>query len=182
MRFDDDLLQLDGERINQEWKPTWRRLKAVLQKGIKQTRIEMYESKEQQNRLFKEQEPECHLWLTKNPHPRKTSSIMSMLEQMIETKSWKVARELAEDGMCRVCYEQIETVGHLVASCKVLANTRHNRALMILAITWAKEHELVGTETVWYKERWERGTVLENNKAKLIWDVEFKLRKTTTSR
>ena len=71
-----------------------------------------------------------------------------MLEQMIETKSWKGARGLAEDGMCRVCYEQIEAVEHLVAGCKVLANTeylaRHNKALMILAVTWAKEHELVG--------------------------------------
>ena len=85
-----------------------------------------------------------------------------------------------------MCYEQIETVEHLVAGCKVLANTEHlaryNRALMILAITWAKEHEVVGTETVSYKERWERGTVLENDKAKLIWNFEFKLRKTTTSR
>ena len=71
--------------------------------------------------------------------------------------------------------------GGIFAGCKVLANTeylaRHNRPLMILAITWAKEHELVKTETVWYKERWERGTVLENNKSKLIWNFEFKLEK-----
>ena len=33
-----------------------------------------------------------------------------------------------------------------------------------------------------YKERWKRGTVLENGKAKLIWDFEFHLRKTTTAR
>ena len=45
--------------------------------------------------------------------------------------------------------------------------TRHNRALMILAVAWAKEYELIGEDTVWYKERWERSTVLENGKAKL---------------
>ena len=84
-----------------------------------------------------------------------------------------------EDGRCRVCFEQIETVEHLVAGCKVLANgeylSRHNRALMILAIAWAKEHDLVGQDAVWCNERWERGTVLENGKAKLIWDFEFHL-------
>ena len=52
------------------------------------------------------------------------------------------------DGRYRVCFEQIETVEHLVAGCKILASSeylsRHNRALMILAIAWAKEHDLVG--------------------------------------
>jgi len=33
---------------------------------------------------------------------------------------------------------------------------------MILAVAWAKEYELTGTDTVWYKERWQRGYVLEN--------------------
>ena len=41
---------------------------------------------------------------------------------------------------------------HLVEGCKVLANgeylSRHNRALMILAIAWAKEHDLVGQDVV----------------------------------
>ena len=53
---------------------------------------------------------------------------------------------------------------------------------MILAVEWAKEYDLIGTDTVWYKERWERGTVLENRKAKLVWDFEFHLRKTRTAR
>ena len=34
----------------------------------------------------------------------------------------------------------------------------------------------------WYKEKWSRGHVLENAQAKLIWDFEFNLRTTTTSR
>jgi len=52
---------------------------------------------------------------------------------------------------------------------------------MIMAVVWAKEHELVGADVIWYKERWERGTVIENDRAKLVWDFEFNLRKTTTS-
>ena len=75
---------------------------------------------------------------------------------------------------------------HIVAGCKVLANSeylmRHNRALMIMAVNWAKEYELIGNDVIWYKERWERGAVLENKRGKLVWDFEFKLRKTTTAR
>ena len=78
--------------------------------------------------------------------------MIDMLEQMVETMSWKVTRGLMEDGRCRVCFEQIESVEHLVAGCKVLANSeylsRHNRALMILAIVWAKEHDLVKQDVV----------------------------------
>ena len=75
---------------------------------------------------------------------------MTMLEQMVETRSWKAARGLVQDG---VCHERDETIEHLVAGCKVLANSeylsRHNRALMIMAVTWAKEYELVGEYMVW---------------------------------
>ena len=65
---------------------------------------------EQQGRLFREQEEECNLWLTQNVNPRKTASVMVMLEQMVETRAWKAARGLIEDGRCRVCQEQVETV------------------------------------------------------------------------
>ena len=54
--------------------------------------------------------------------------------------------------------------------------------MMIMAVAWAKEHELIRTDMIWYKERWKRGTVIENDKAKPLWDFEFNLRKTTTSR
>ena len=39
---------------------------------------------------------------------------------------------------------------------------------MILTVTWAKEQKLIGANTVWYKERWERGMLLKNNKVKLV--------------
>ena len=51
-----------------------------------------------------------------------------------------------------------------------------------MAVAWAKEYELVSKDTVWYNERWERGTVMENDKGQLVWDFEFHLHKTTTAR
>ena len=69
---------------------------------------------------------------------------MEMLEQMVEAKSWKLARRITEDGRCTVCHEQNGTVEHPVAGCKALAYSEHlsrnNRAMMILAVTLAKEH------------------------------------------
>ena len=73
---------------------------------------------------------------------------MTLIEQMVETRGWKVARGLMENGRCRLCGEFNETVEHLVAGCKTIANSeylaRHNRALMVMAIAWAKEYGLVG--------------------------------------
>ena len=83
-----------------EWKPTWKRVKTALQKGTKQMRIKTYQSKDQQTGFFREQEEERHLWLTQNLDPWKTSSIMSMMEQMVEAISWKVTCGLIEDGQC----------------------------------------------------------------------------------
>ena len=53
---------------------------------------------------------------------------------------------------------------------------------MILAISWAKEFNLVEKDTKWYKQKWCRGYVLDNDHAKLVWDFEFNLRKTTASK
>ena len=48
-----------------------------------------------------------------------------MLEQIVETRLWKAARRLVQDGHCRVCHERNETIDHIVAGCKVLANSEY---------------------------------------------------------
>ena len=166
LHFEENCILLDGERIEKHWKLTWRAIKAKLKKSVEQKR--------------------CNLWLRQNLTPKKTASVMTMLEQMVETKSWKPSRGLAKCSKCRLCGQQRETVEHLLAGCNVLANseylTRHNRALIILAISWAKEFKLVEKDIKWYKQKWCRGYTLENDHAKLVWNFEFNLRKTTTSR
>ena len=73
---------------------------------------------------------------------------MTMLEQMVETRLWKAARGLVQDGPCRVCHERDETIENLVAGCKVLTRSeylsRHSKALIVMAVVWAKKYELVG--------------------------------------
>ena len=59
---------------------------------------------------------------------------------------------------------------------------RHNRALMVMAVARTKEQNLLDQNVKWYQEKWRKGHVLETSQAKLVWDLEFNLRKTTTSR
>ena len=44
-------------------------VKKAVQKDSKRMRIDTYQSKDQQSRLFREQEEECHLWLTQKSLP-----------------------------------------------------------------------------------------------------------------
>ena len=71
MGFEGNSAQLDEN----DWKQTWKKVKSKLQEGVKRKRVEAYEIKEQQGRLFREQEE-------------------VMLEQIAETRAWKAAREV----------------------------------------------------------------------------------------
>ena len=132
-----------------------------------------------QSEIDKKQEKKCNIWLEQNLAPRKTSVIIPIIEQMVETRAGKDVRGLTENSQCRLCKEQRETVQHLLAGCKMLASSeymaRHNRVLMVMAVAWTKEQNLLDQNVKWYQEKWKRGHVLENSQAKLIWDFQFNL-------
>ena len=66
-------------------------MKKRLQKATESDRIETYKTKEQQSEVY-------HEWLNQKLHGQKTSSIMIILEHMVE--AWKVARGLAQENKC----------------------------------------------------------------------------------
>ena len=84
-----------------------------------------------QSEIYKKQEKKCNIWLEQNLTPRKTSAIISMTGEMVETGAWKEVRDLTEKSQCRLCQEQREIVQHLLAGWKILAGrkylTRHSR-------------------------------------------------------
>ena len=88
-----------GEKINGDLKQIWMKVKTCLKKGVKERRREVYYQKEMQSTI-KEQNQQCNLGLKQNLTPAKAASIMSMLEQMVETRLWKVTRGLIEYGKC----------------------------------------------------------------------------------
>ena len=127
------------------------------------------------------------MWLECNLNHRKTAAIVNLQEQMVETKALKVSRGIADGGdMYRLCGSYRETVQHLLAGCQTLAGKeyllRQNRALMVIAVTWAKRYELIDENAVWYNEKWEKGKILENDKGKLVWDFEYKMRQSSWAR
>ena len=62
------------------------RQKAELKKGVEKKRMETYEHKELQSDLHRRQEQEYHLWLKQKLTPRKAASIMTVIEQRVETR------------------------------------------------------------------------------------------------
>ena len=97
--FEEDYILLDEERIEKDWRAT----KARLKNSVEQKRREQYLDKEMQREIFQKQNESCNLWLRQNLTPRKTTSVMIMLEQMAETKAWKASRGLVKCSKCRLC-------------------------------------------------------------------------------
>ena len=185
--LEDGEITVKGDQLEGSWKQCWQKVKVIIKKETEKKIIEEYKQKPMQSSCYINQEPECHMWLRTNMDPKKTAAIINMQEQMVETRAWKACRGLTNgESKCRLCGSFKETVSHLLAGCKILAGTeylkRHNNALMILAVEWAKQHQLVSDETIWYKEKWTKGHMIENQQAKLIWDFEYSLNKQTSAR
>lgn len=71
-------------------------MKSNLQKIMEGETIKIYEKKEQERKLFKEQKHEGWFWLSHNFDLQKMSSYMSKLEQLFEARSWIAAKNLIE--------------------------------------------------------------------------------------
>ena len=139
-----------------------------------------------QSKYYKGFDMESHQWLECNINARKVSAIINNQEQMIETRGWKASRGLnVTTENCRICDAHKETVMHL-SGCKALAESdylkRHNNALMVLIVEWAKQESLLPGDSVWYKQKWSKGTVLAKNGKKICWDFEFTMGKTASAR
>ena len=73
-----------------------------------------------------------------------------------------------------------------LSGCTRLAATeylkRHNSVLIMLCLALEVQKGMLGKNKKWYKERWNKGTVIESDECKLCWDFEYHLRKTTSGR
>ena len=61
IEFEGGKIWIDGELIDERWKPERKWLKVKLKKGTKNQRIEEYGTKEQQSKLYRGQEQKCNV-------------------------------------------------------------------------------------------------------------------------
>ena len=54
--------------------------------------------------------------------------------------------------------------------------------LIMLCVALEVQKGMLGKNKKCYKERWNKGTVIESDECKLCWDFEYHLRKTTSGR
>ena len=106
--------KLKGKILDREFKPIWKQVKKCFKKGSEEKRFEWYRKKEMQSEIYKKQDKKCNIWLEQHLTLRKTSAIMSMLEQMVEVRAWKEVRGLTENSQCRLCKEHLEAVQDLI--------------------------------------------------------------------
>ena len=180
LKLSNNSVELNGQQIDVDWKKAYKVLKKEFMDKHTQKMKENYLQKVMQSDVWGKQNICSHKWLQRNLGSIKTASIVTMLEQMVETNAWKVLRgQIDVSDMCRLCKKHKETVHHLVSGCTTLAGKeylqRHNKALMVFAVSWAVEVELLPKGATWFKERWESGKVLENENFKLRWDFDAKL-------
>ena len=185
--FNRGQVKLDGETLVGTWKEVKNKLIHLYKKQSTEIKVNKLKAKKLQGKSFSSLDIDSHIWLNCNIDPSKVGAIIELQERMIETRYWKKVRGLeVVTDRCRLCDKFRETVDHLLSGCEKLAGTdymkRHNNALMVLAVEWAKITKLVPDDTKWYMTSWGMGKVLENKDYKLLWDFEFKTRKTTTSR
>ena len=179
VEFDEGSVTINEERYT-DWKLGWKKLKKILCEGQKRNKQQSFAEKVLQSEIPKQYVADDYEWLKCNTDPRKTASIFSVQEQMVETKAWKLIRGLVHEDKCRLCGDFRETVQHLLSGCKKLAGSeyvkRHDNALKVLAVKWAIENRLIPEDTKWYTIKWERGQVIESNGKKLLWDWEYRMR------
>ena len=76
--------------------------------------------------------------------------------------------------MCRLCGKAAESVGHILAGCSALAQSkylqRHNAVLKILFFEMLYSLDLIDSVSPWYSPT-EPKPVYENDHAKAFWDV-----------
>ena len=187
IKFEEDKIEVDGEEVLEHWKVMWRKLKDVIKLKLKVEKEEKYKAKLLQSHNWKNQDAKAHRWLKRDMMPEKVSDVMEMMEQNIETKMRILGsgREV-DDVKCRVCGKNNETVQHWLTGCTPLAATeytlRHDKALMVLAVEWAKQEGVLAKETKWYEVTWNRGAIIEKGNRRIRWDYEFRTRKPTTHR
>ena len=113
-------------------------------------------------------------WLKRGNLKKETEgTLMAAQDQAIRTNAIKHRIDKQDvSPLCRLCGEREETMSHVVAECKKLAQKeykkwRHDKVAQVIHWTLCKKNGFAYQDR-WYEHEPER--VLENERTKLLWD------------
>ena len=148
---------------------------------IQPERQERYRDKNLHGRFYKApyevRDEKMWEWLTKSGIKKETDCLVMAAQVLaIRTKYIrKVIDKEDTDPKCRLCGERDETIVHILADCKMLAqcqykNWRHDKVALVLHWEICKKYGLPASEK-WYDHRIE--TVMENEEVTVMWDMKI---------
>ena len=86
IQFEGEDMKLEGKILGRELKAIWKQVKQCFKKCSEEKRLKQYRKKEMQSEIYKKTRQKVQ-YMTMSLTPRKTSAIMSVLEQMAETRA-----------------------------------------------------------------------------------------------
>ena len=108
----------------------------------------------------------------------------SIRQRLINTKTYRkqTLQESVDETNCRVCSNDQDTVPHILCGCSQIAQTlykdRHDQMLRPLYHSALEKYEFSESQysQPWYKQS-HPVPCLENDKAKILWDIPWHLEK-----
>ena len=105
------------------------------------------------------------------------AGVYELYEQLLPTRVYYSKKTRTGPGietMCRLCGKAAESVGHILAGCSALAQSKylqsHNAVLKILFFEMLYSLDLIDSVPPWYSLT-EPKPVYENDRAQAFWDV-----------
>ena len=156
------------------------RREGMDKKSLREERREKYLAKPLHGQFFRgteNRDERSWEWLKRGKLKKETELLLfAAQDQALRTNSLKSRIDKQDvSPSCRMCGEREETVGHIVAECKMLAqkyykNWRHDKVAQVVHWRLCKSYGLESGD-IWYKH--EPKPVTENEQTKILWDFSI---------
>ena len=115
-------------------------------------------------------------WIRNGFMKKETEGLITAAQDQALPTRWKKVHIEKQGGtsMCRMCNEREETIFHILSECQKLAQTeykkRHDKVAQLVHWNLCKRYG-IDHDRNWYNHTAEK--VLENDKAKILWDFSI---------
>ena len=153
---------------------------STTKKQKKEQKHKQWKEKQLHGKFIREKEEirseETWGWIRKGYLKKETEGLIFAAQEQALRTNWIRknidGQEVSEK--CRMCGERDESINHLIAKCKKLAQKeykqRHDNIARIVHVELCEKFGLVG-EVTWYNHK--PASVVENDRVKILWDFNI---------